>query len=257
MVLLEDASRVWWQYFTLAGIGWTAQALGNYERANASFQEAMAWSRERDDLEFVQFMFWCLGALSFEQSHYEQALNYFQESASLARTFKNKFMLARIIRGMGELNIFLGRYTQAKTLLEESFTIQRGLGNPWDPAWTFRLLGRAACLQGDYEQAWIHYSESLRLAQTYDSRHRLAWCLVDLAELALLTNQPKKAATLLGTAEAVPELYQGLYPHGRLELDELLKTIRDQLDVTFYSSDYEVGKRMSLEEAAGYALKEL
>jgi predicted ATPase len=257
MVLLEEASRAWWQYLTLAGIGWTSQALGNYERANASFQEAMAWSQQCDDLEFVQFMFCCLGVLSFEQSHYEEALDYFQESTSLARMFKNKFMLARSIRGMGEINIFLGRYAQAKTLLEESLTIQRSMGNPWDPAWTFRLLGRAALLQSDYEQAWNHYAESLRLAQKYDSRQRLAWCLVDIAEFALRTNQPKKAARLLGTTEATAELYQGLYPHARFELEELLRSIRNQLDVTSYASDYEAGRRMSLEEAVDHMLKEL
>jgi hypothetical protein len=112
-------------------------------------------------------------------------------------------------------------------------------------------------LQGDYEQAWNHYAESLRVAQKYDSRQRLASCLVDFAELAGLTNQPKKAASLLGTAEATAELYKGLYPHARLELEKTLRTIRNQLDMASYASDYETGKRMSLEEAVDYALKEL
>jgi predicted ATPase len=257
MALFEEAGNVWWKHHMLAGTGWTSQALGDYKRANTSFQQAMAWSRESGDLEHCHFLLSCLGTLSLEQSHYEQALNYFQESVSLARMFKNKFQLSRILRGMGQINIYLGRYTQAKTFLEESLSIERDLGNPWDPAWTLTLLGRAARLEGDYEQAGNHYAEGLRLAQKYDSRDRLAWCLVELAELTVLNNQPEKAASLLGAAEAIPELYQGLYPHDRLELEEISKTVRNQLDGETYASDYEAGTRMSLEEVVDYALKEL
>jgi hypothetical protein len=61
----------------------------------------------------------------------------------------------------------------------------------------------------------------------------------------------------LGTTEATAELYQGLYPHARFELEELLRSIRNQLDVTSYASDYEAGRRMSLEEAVDHMLKEL
>jgi predicted ATPase/DNA-binding SARP family transcriptional activator/Tfp pilus assembly protein PilF len=258
MALLEDSRNLWLKYLTRSAIGWTSQTLGDYERANACFQEALAWSRENGDLEFRHYVLSCFGWLAFEESHYEQALEYFQESVSLARLCKNKLAQSITLRGMGETNILLEQYTQAKTLLEESLLIERELGNPWNPAWTFRLLGRAARLQGDFQQAWNYYVEGLRLGQTGVSRTNLIWCLIALAELAVLNNQPKQAASLLGTAEAIPELDRELSPPERLEWQALSKTIRNQLDgESSYASNYEAGKRMSLEEVVDYVLKEV
>ena len=95
------------------------------------------------------------------------------------------------------------------------------------------------------------------MAQKYDSRQRLAWCLAGLAELAALTNQPKKAARLLGAAEAIPERQIGLWPQERIELEQISGTIRTQLDETDFKVEQEIGRQLSLEEAVAYALKEL
>jgi len=78
-----------------------------------------------------------------------------------------------------------------------------------------------------------------------------------LGELAALNNQPKKAAHLLGAAEAIPELAVGLYPHERLELEQMSGTIRTQLNENEFMVEQEVGRQMSLDEAVAYALKEL
>jgi hypothetical protein len=65
------------------------------------------------------------------------------------------------------------------------------------------------------------------LAHQYNSRQSLAWCLAEFAELAALNNQSKKATCLLGAAEALPELFANLYPHERLELEQISGIIRN------------------------------
>jgi tetratricopeptide (TPR) repeat protein len=258
LAICKDAGILWVKQLFLGGVGIASQGLGDYERARAAYQESLTLCRESGDIEFSQTLLAHLGGLSWEQGALEQALNYFQESLSVSRMFKNKSQQASQLRSIGETNLMLGRTAQAKTFLEESLTIQRDLKFfLGDPAWTLHRMGRVARLQDDYKQARNHYVEGLRLAQKYNSRQSLAWCLAGLAELAALSNQLEKAVRLFGVAEAVPEFRINLFPHEHLELKQISDTIRNQLDEESYAPAYEAGKQMSLDEAVAYALKEL
>jgi len=117
-------------------------------------------------------------------------------------------------------------------------------------------LGRIARLQGDFEQAGKYYLEGLRLAQKYASRSTVAFCLIELAELAALKGQPERAVRLFGAAQSIPELYLDLYTYERIELENKSAFIRSQLDEIDFQLEYEAGLRMSPEDAIAYAMKE-
>jgi predicted ATPase len=255
LALFDDANIVWGRQMVLGGVGYTSQALGDYEQAHAAYQESLALCHENGDIEYSHFVLRCLGGLSFEQGYYEQAIGLYQESLFIVQVIRHKSANALILQQMADANIMLGRYSQAKTLLEESIAIQKELGLQWQPTWALNRLGRVVRLQGDYEEAVQYYAEGLRLAEKYGSRPGLAWCLAGLAELSALCNQPKKAARLLGAAEAVPELYIGLWPQERVELEQISSTIRTQLDETDFKIEKEAGRQMKLEEAIRYALE--
>jgi tetratricopeptide (TPR) repeat protein len=258
VTICEEAGIYWVKPQVVGGVGIATQRLGDYERARAAYQESLALCRENGDIEFTQAVLSLFGSLLVEQGEFEQALNHYQEGLSVARMFKNKSQQASQLRTMGEINMILGRTDQAKTLLAESIMIQQDLKFfNGDPAWTFHRMGRVARLQGEYEQARNHYIEGLRLAQKYNSRQSLAWCLAGLAELVALKNQPEKAVRLFGAAEAIPEFRINLWPNERLELEQISNTIRNQLDEETYAAAYQAGKKMSLDEAIVYALKEL
>jgi tetratricopeptide (TPR) repeat protein len=254
--LYDQVGSFWGRQSVLSGIGYTSQALGDYERALNSYRESLALCRESGDIEFSHFVLQCLGGFFFQQGQYDQALKYFQETLVMAKILKNRPMQARTLQAMGDLNILLGRYLEAKALLEESIFIEQQLGFQWGPGWAYHLLGRVDRLQGDYEQARQHYTEGLRLAHRYNSRQSLAWCLTELAELAALNHQLKKATCLLGVAEAIPELYLNLYPHEQLELEQISDMIRKDQEEDSFKAAYETGRQMSLDEVIAYALEE-
>ena len=60
----------------------------------------------------------------------------------------------------------------------------------------------------------------------------------------------------MGAAEAIPDLHIGLFPHERIELEQMSGTIRAQLDEVDFKTEWEAGNQMSLDEAVAYALKE-
>jgi predicted ATPase/class 3 adenylate cyclase/Tfp pilus assembly protein PilF len=258
VAICEAAGIRWVKQAVLGGVGIATQGFGDYERARAAYQESLALCRESGDIEFSLTQLSLLGGLLTEQGEFKQALNYYEESLSVARMFKNKSQQASQLRNMGETNMILGRTAQAKTLFEESITILRDLKFfNGDPAWTFHRMGRVARLQGEYEQARHHYAEGLRLAQKYNSRQSLAWCLAGLAELAALNNQPEKAVRLFGAAEAIPEFRINLWPHERLEMEQISETIRSQFDEESYAAAYQAGRQMSLDKAVAYALRDM
>ena len=73
---------------------------------------------------------------------------------------------------------------------------------------------------------------------------------------AALRHQSRKAARLLGKANAIPELYIDLFAYARHDLEQIASTIRDGLDEETFKNEQEVGRQMTLEEAIAYALKE-
>jgi predicted ATPase/class 3 adenylate cyclase/tetratricopeptide (TPR) repeat protein len=260
MALLGESGPPWGRYLALGAVGYTSQDLGDYERANAAFHEALTWSQQYGDLELSHFLLSQLGRLSIAQGNYELGLDYFQKSLSIARIFKNNRMQTSILQGLAEIYIILRRFSDAEILLEESISIERDMGNPWAPVWTRILLGRVARLQGNYTQSRNHYLQALQFVQknpSFLSSSWLAWCLAGLAELFSLCNQPKIGAQLFGAADAIPELRINLMPHEQLELERLSRTIRNQLDEAAYAATYEVGKRMSRDDAVAYSLKEI
>jgi hypothetical protein len=139
--------------------------------------------------------------------------------------------------------------------LAECVAIQKDTDDQ-DILFSINRLGRVARLENDYEHARQYYIDGLRLAHQYNSRQSLAWCLAEFAELAAINNQSEKATCLLGVAEAIPELYSNLFPHERLELEQISGTIRNSLDDESFKTAYETGRQMSADEIITYALEE-
>jgi non-specific serine/threonine protein kinase len=254
--IFQQAGIQWGMYRSYTAIAFFEHAQGNYEKTTEAYRSALLLSRQAGDLNMTTFLVFALGRLAVEQGHYEEAEALFQESLPLARQAKNKHNISGNLQALGDLYIHLKQYAQARDSLEECVAIQKVIGDQ-EVVYSINRLGRVACLQGHLEQANKHYEEGLRLAQKYDSRKMLAWCLIELSELAALNEQPVRAASLLGALESLPELRIGLLAHERLELEKVTDTVRSQLDGEAYAAAYEAGKRMSLEEAVSYALKEL
>ena len=96
----------------------------------------------------------------------------------------------------------------------------------------------------------------MQVARKYERLGMIAWNLAGLAELAALRHQSRKAARLLGKANAIPELYIDLWSYERLELEQIASTIRGGLDEETFKMEQEAGRQMTLDEAITYALKE-
>lgn len=255
LALFDAADIPWGKQRALTVVGYITEDQGDYERAHAAHQAALALSRTNGDINSMCFVLHQLGNVAFAQGRYEQALAYYTDSLASARVVKNTSNLARNYREMGNLDTLLGQYGAARTLLEESTVLLREVGDYGRLASTLSRLGWVARLQNEYEQAAQFYVESLHLAQKSIWRQTtVAWCLAGLAELAAVRNQPIKAARLWGAANAILEILINVMPYERLELEQISGTIRAQLDEATFTAEQAVGRQMTLDEAIAYAL---
>ena len=261
LALFEEEGIQWGKRHALGVVGFVAQARADYERAHAIYQEALALSREIGDIDGIGTMLHWLGNLAFEQGRYEQAITFYEEGLLVDRPVKANFT-DRSIKQLGNVAIVLGNYSQARTFFEESQVLLREMGDFQRLADSLNRLGRVARLEGKYEQATKFYTDSCKLAWEYGGRQKINWAqmipraLAGLAELAALSNQPQKAARLLGAAQAIPELYINLWPYERLELEEMANTIRAELDESDFATGYAEGQAMTIDQAVALALSD-
>ena len=159
------------------------------------------------------------------------------------------------MQDIGFIAIVLGQYDRAKSLLQDCLVLCQEIGVYSIISGVLSGLGRVARRQSDYEQAAKFFADSMQLARKYELPGMMAWNLVSLAELAALRHQSRKAARLLGKANAIPELYIDLFAYARLELEQIASMIRDGLDEETFNMEQEAGRQMTLDEAIAYALK--
>jgi tetratricopeptide (TPR) repeat protein len=255
LALFRESDNKWGIRLALTAVGIIQQVKGNYEQAQSIYQESLALSREIGDVEGSGYALFLLGNLAFKQAQYEQALAFYEESLVILREVKARVTSAWVMQDIGFIAIVLGQYDRAQSLLQDCLVLCQENGYSIISG-VLSGLGRVARRQSDYEQAAKFFADSMQLARKYELPGMMAWNLVSLAELAALRHQSRKAARLLGKANAIPELYIDLFAFERLELEQTASTIRDGLDEATFKNEQEVGRQMALEEAIAYALKE-
>ena len=117
-------------------------------------------------------------------------------------------------------------------------------------------MGRAALALGDDAQAESLFIESLELYldQSRDARPDpgLWSCLVALAELAKVKQQPNRAARLLGAVQALQQSNPStsIYsPFWLAEIERTIAALHTQLDEVTFAAEWAEGQQMTLQQA--------
>ncbi len=117
-------------------------------------------------------------------------------------------------------------------------------------------LGRVAHARGDDTRAASLCRESLVLSRKLDNKSHIAFCLAALAGVIQSSGQAARAARLSGAAERLlHSLDAVLDPGGSLEYDSDLAGARAQLDEAAFTTAWQEGRMMTLEEAVMEAMK--
>ncbi|CCF83194.1 ATP-binding protein [Nitrolancea hollandica] len=271
---LDEARRWLDQAITLAVIGETVLPA----RVRAKVLYAAAWlAYTRDDLDGA--MEYGTGSLTFfrqagdqagiaavlalqglvveRRGDLAQAAAYAQQSLALCRELGDRTGIAHALTCLGIVLDRRGDHHRAEALLTEALAIQRDLGHLWGIAFSLGRLAMVGLRQRDCACATALLRESVALHRELGDRAGTAADLELLACVAVARGAPEQAARWCGTASAIRDATGvPVLPVDRADVESMVDASRAALGDAAFSTGWDAGRSLSLQEALQEVLAE-
>ena len=225
----------------LAATAEVAELTGDVTRATALYEEAVARGASNEEVD----PFWeaaCLVQLSriaLGEGDVQRARAIAERSLELRAA--RDLPKARALAWLGEIALREGDLVSAQQFLEDALRVEEPRHAANDA--TYReALGEVVRRRGDDERAEKLFHDALREAVKLRSHAIAADCLEDLALLARARGQPRRAARLWATGQALREVV-GAAPSRPRVISDLPEVVQ-------------VAQFETLEKAVSYALGE-
>jgi diguanylate cyclase (GGDEF)-like protein len=229
-------------------LGIAAEMAGDYERCRMYHHEGLALAEQQHDKPGVAAARVNLALLALSVGDLDVAHELALLNLELERELGNTSGIALNLECLGQIKVRRGDADGARPLLTESLELSRRLGYIFYEAEAMHQLGLVALLDGDRAQAYQQIAAALRLSQGVGYQDGVVSALVDLADL-LSTSDPKRAAGLLGAADAVQENHRlTLHLHARARREETLEQVRATLTESSLTAAWTTGRSATLDD---------
>jgi predicted ATPase/DNA-binding SARP family transcriptional activator len=249
------------QVRTLSNAGWLAQIQGEYEAANAFYEDGLALARRTESPELISLMLHSLGAAAGRQGNYHRAEATLSEAVAVGLEAAGGEMtpsLAVLFNNLSIVTMNLGDYERSAALLQESLDFKRTQGDQLGMASSFANLGKLALLRQDYAGAESSFRESLVLRQMSGDQAGLLSPLSGVAETAMLRGDAVRSARLYSACEALHQEFGfPMTPEDRKKHDHNVAALCDQLGQADFEATWAMGRSMTMDQAVAYALQPL
>lgn len=180
----------------LDNLGNIAQDRGEYERAIAHHNEALTIAREIDDQWGTAAALGNLGAVALYQGQNERAARYYEESLGLMRTLGDTYSVAIALNNLGVIYVWLGDFARGVEMHTESLALRRQIGDRTGMASSLINLAEVRELQGGWRDAEDDYAEALDVFREMGDRRSCALALRSLSRVAMVRGDATRAADL-------------------------------------------------------------
>jgi len=252
----EVSKSVWAQGYLSAGF--LACWQGSFESARGNLNQGLELFRSINNKPGTAFSLNGLGFAANGLGDHGLASSLFEECLDLARGIDDKWLISFALHFLAIGNSFQGNLELAHAQFSECIQlIQDGHGNLQGIAFSLFHLGRIARLQGNYPLASQHHTEAIKLFWRLGDRRGIGYSLSGLACLALAEEEPRQASHLFGVVDSIrSDLGALLEEILQNEFDRAKAIARGLLGEEKYQTAYSEGEQMSLEEVVNYVLKE-
>jgi tetratricopeptide (TPR) repeat protein len=179
----------------------------------------------------------------------------YEDSLAHFHLMGDKQGLASVLNSIGELARGARDYTRAIDAFERSLVLMSELRDAQSVAHMGTNLAYVLYYAGTYDRAKALLTESLHLFQEVASAYSAAWALFAWAGIERAHGDLRKAATLIGAANALAAEGGTLFdPNDQRDREEIEAAVKADLSAQDWQSVQEQGRTMSLDEAIAYAL---
>jgi DNA-binding CsgD family transcriptional regulator len=175
---------------------------------------------------------------------------WLEEGLARARELGDDWLTAQRLNFLGDLARSQGNEAGATARYEEALALLRRQGLTGTVPSLLHNLGYLALRRGDTRRALRLFRESLTLSRDQGDQRGIADCLDGLAGVLGALKQPKRAARLLGAAEALREAIGAtVWPANAADYARIVSLVRSQLDEPAFAAAWAAGRALPVERA--------
>jgi len=236
-----------------------ASAQGDLERHASLSKDSVRLASEAGDKEVLALATYLGGHAAVGRGNRVRAAALAEESVALYRALGDRSGAGLALTVPVYLALAEGHFARAEQFLDESEELLRSDGSWWHLTATLTIRATVTATRGDHGRTLILLRESLMLAPRLNDTQAVVYGLEGLAgALAMLGGQERRAARLLGAAEALRErtgsaiampLWCELY-------ERHLAALRTRLDANGLAAAWAEGRALTPDEAVAEALAE-
>ncbi len=177
-----EVGYLWGQYY---------EATGNYARAQAAIELALADSRDKKDLINEMRCLSHLGLIARRQGNYDQAKTWYGQALALfehTRIYSEReaWVVTQAFNGLGAVYRQQGGFDQAQTYHERALALSRQTGNRAEEAQACNDLGVSFFYQRRLVKAQVYHQQALEIRQAIGDRAGEGMSLANLAEVTFI-----------------------------------------------------------------------
>ncbi len=160
-------------------------ALGDYDRAVASYNDALSRYEREGDIRGQANSIRSLSDVALVRADYSEAHRRLEAALPLYHRAGDLRGEASCIRNMGAIAFDLGNFSEAEERYQQALPLYQRAGAVRGEARCIRGFGEIALVRGAYHSAATHLNEALKLYRQIGAIRGEAACLAGLGEVAL------------------------------------------------------------------------
>jgi predicted ATPase/DNA-binding XRE family transcriptional regulator len=237
-----------------------AFAQGDLDTSRRSYQAALEWARQSDDLLALANCLSGLGIADLAAGELESAKALFSESLPIARAAgaEAEWLTALTHIWLGTIALLEGDTERAITSIERGLTSARRRHNLLTMCIAYYNLAQVAEASGSYAQARRHLKECVELSMEMRDVANLAYALDGLAVVEWRDGAHERVPVLIGAAQGLRQRMEsasyGYYKPDVKAQRTASEAARARLGDHAFTGALETGRSLSAEEAAEFAV---
>jgi predicted ATPase/DNA-binding SARP family transcriptional activator len=236
-------------------IGILAGEQGDFAAARAKFTAALEDARAVGATRAISSALVNLGNMAFYEGELDAARLLYTESIEYFASLGDLRGEALAKENVGLMALTAGDIPGAVTWLSGALELARAVGDDRETAAAARSLAAAMIELGDTARAGELVGESLTAARDLGEPQGIAVCLETFAGIAAAGGELERAATLFGASDAVrASIGAQRQPDQQILYDRWLARTLASLETKTYSTRYEDGRALSLDDACAFAV---
>jgi transcriptional regulator with XRE-family HTH domain len=186
------------------------------------------------------------------------AQKYLAESNALYEQLHMKPVISHLLSAYGQISLIRVEFKKARAYLQEHARASLELGSRQDYLWSYVRLGFVALREGKAKEASHTFVECAQEFKKDRNIIGVVFTLEGLAELFVETDSLVRAAQLVGWADSTREKISDRRPLlEQADIDKIIELSITRMGKAQFSKAYDEGKKMSLDKAVAFALRDV